>query len=64
MRPPTNQEAMNVYSIRIPETGDFANAFPRLQWYASIILLILTQQKAKTYRQRIVVENTNVKKNR
>ena len=54
---------MNVYSMRIPETGDFRKALPRLQWYASIILSMFTQQKAKTYRQSMVVEDTNMKKN-
>jgi fatty acid-binding protein DegV len=54
---------MNVYKTRIPETGDFRKALQRLQWYTSIIFLTLTQQKAKTYRHRMVVEDTNMKKN-
>lgn len=63
MRPPTNQAVINVYSIRIPETGDFKNALQRLQSYSAIIFLMVTQLKTKTYRHSMVVEDTNMKKN-
>lgn len=62
MRPPTNQETMNVYIIRIPEQGDLAKAFQKEKFPDFIISLMFTQQQAKMYRHKRVVEETNMKK--
>ena len=59
-----NQETMNVYKIRMAETGDSIKALQGLQSYSSMIVLIFTQQKAKMYKHSRVVQDTNMKKNR